>query len=325
MLPTTIFLFALSIFSLTLFNPNKSHSIAGHLVISEVQVAGNGVGNADQEFIELYNPTESSIPLANLKLKKKTAAGAESTLVASLSGTVAPRHYFLIANPAYTTISIAPDMVYSASSSSIAIDNTILLYAADSSVIDKVGFGSATDREASAAANPAAGQSIERKALATSTAATMAVGGSDEAKGNGEDSNNNSTDFVIRAVPQPQNSSSTPEPDDITPTPTMTSTPTALPTPTLTMIPQPTLTPTLTPTPTVLPTATPTSTPTPSPTITATPTVMQTPTPTVVPSVTPTVTSVPVPNPATDVFGYFNAVMKIMQNNFKFYFPILKF
>jgi hypothetical protein len=52
------------------------------------------------------------------------------------------------------------------------------------------------------------GGSLERKALSTSTSATMAVGGTDANRGNGYDSDNNSTDFVTRAARQPQNSSS---------------------------------------------------------------------------------------------------------------------
>jgi hypothetical protein len=39
----------------------------------------------------------------------------------------------------------------------------------------------------------------------------MAVGGSDANRGNGYDSDNNSTDFVTRATRQPQNSASATE------------------------------------------------------------------------------------------------------------------
>jgi hypothetical protein len=225
----------------------------------------------------------------------------------------------------------------------------------------------------------------------------------DEFKGNGEDSDNNSNDFIVRATAQPQNSASSTEPASVTPTPTSSITPTvtplSTPTPTITITPTPTLTPTPTATPT--PTSTPTPTPvkyniggiditgycqnqnkgiatlvdttwkcsgdnqavnltaacvwqynvadatatqtvvgnpytwacfsaqqpavTPTPSATPTPTVSLTPTHSTTPSVTPTTTPMPLPNPATDVFGYFNAIRKIMENNFKFYFPFLKF
>lgn len=56
--------------------------------------------------------------------------------------------------------------------------------------------------------NPQENESIERKALSTSTASTMLIGGADEFKGNSYDTNNNSTDFILRTISQPQNSSS---------------------------------------------------------------------------------------------------------------------
>jgi hypothetical protein len=54
--------------------------------------------------------------------------------------------------------------------------------------------------------SPGAGQSLERKAYSTSSAVSMFTGGADESKGNGFDSNNNATDFVLRTVSQPQHS-----------------------------------------------------------------------------------------------------------------------
>jgi hypothetical protein len=45
----------------------------------------------------------------------------------------------------------------------------------------------------------------ERKAVATSTMATMAPGGTDQDRGNGYDSDDNSADFVPRAMRDPQN------------------------------------------------------------------------------------------------------------------------
>jgi hypothetical protein len=53
--------------------------------------------------------------------------------------------------------------------------------------------------------------SIERKANATSTAASMSPGGPDEASGNNHDSQDNGADFVARPVRAPQNRLSPPE------------------------------------------------------------------------------------------------------------------
>lgn len=75
--------------------------------------------------------------------------------------------------------------------------------------VDKVAWGSGNSPEGTAAPNhPAVGGSLERKALSTSTSATMAAGGADASFGNGWDSNNNSADFVTRAIRQPQNAQS---------------------------------------------------------------------------------------------------------------------
>jgi hypothetical protein len=80
----------------------------------------------------------------------------------------------------------------------------------DPNVVDRIAYGTGNSPEggATAPAHPAPGGSLERKALAGSTSSSMAAGGTDAAKGNGYDSQDNSADFVTRAVRDPQNSSS---------------------------------------------------------------------------------------------------------------------
>jgi hypothetical protein len=76
-------------------------------------------------------------------------------------------------------------------------------------MVDRVGYGTANQPEGTAApAHPAAGGSLERKARDTSTASTMGAGGADANAGNGWDTDDNSKDFVVRAVREPQNSRS---------------------------------------------------------------------------------------------------------------------
>jgi hypothetical protein len=82
----------------------------------------------------------------------------------------------------------------------------------DSNAVDKLGYGGGNSPEGTAAPNPPpSGSSYERKAFPESTPGSLAGGGDDELSGNGQDTNNNAQDFVIRAVRQPQNSSSTVE------------------------------------------------------------------------------------------------------------------
>jgi hypothetical protein len=54
--------------------------------------------------------------------------------------------------------------------------------------------------------------SLERKANAASTGATLAAAGSDVTAGNGYDTDDNAANFVTQAVRVPQNTSSTAEP-----------------------------------------------------------------------------------------------------------------
>ncbi|MCX8008516.1 MAG: lamin tail domain-containing protein [Patescibacteria group bacterium] len=274
----------------------KVSSVSPHIVISEIQV--RSVASANDEFVELYNATETSINITGWKLGRKTAGGTESTLVASLSGTIPPKKYFLITSPESTASSSA-DQLYN-TGERIAANNTIILYGSDgTTIIDLVGLGTASVSETSPIGNPVNGGSVERKAQNSSTSQSMGIGGTDEFLGNGWDTDNNSADFVQRTTSQPQNSQSDREPPlQPTPTPTNTPTPVSSPTPTITITP----TPTNTPTPTLTPTHT--QTPSPSPTPTLTPTSTTTPFPTITPTsfispiASPTMSTTPIPTPS---------------------------
>lgn len=333
-LPLGILFFTIASFAVLAFFPFQVQSVASHIVISEVQIGGdNGV---DDEFIELYNPTGSSVDMTGWRLTRKTAGGTQSNLVASISGTIGAHGYFLISHPDYDG-SVAADLEYSATTSGLAANNSVTLYSdAGTTLVDLVGMGSAIASESAGTSNPETSGSVERKANSASTAETMTIG-EDQTAGNGEDTDNNSNDFVIRTVSDPQNSSSNTEPIPATPTPTetptptlepsLTPTPTEEPSPTPTATPEPTPTPTLEPTATPTPTSTPTPTPTPEVTVTPTPTDVPsitptvTPTPTVVPSLTPTPT--PVRNSPFRHF-FFNCKVQyktIVTKFFTFHFP----
>lgn len=263
-LPKTLIAILLLIFITVyaIYTPKVKADQALHIVISEVKTAGT---KTTDEFVELYNPTNQAVDISGWKLTRKTSGGTESNLASSLTGIIQSHGYYLIAHPDYSELS-NPDFSYD-ENNSITSNNTVILYNNQNAVIDKVGFGSASDFEGSSETDPASGTSRERKALQTSTSTTMGIGGDDEFQGNGEDTDNNSDDFVLRSTPQPQNSNSGVEPQSL---------------------PTPTETPTDTPTPTDDPTTTPTQTITPSPTISTTPSV----TPTDIPSQTPTPTPI---------------------------------
>jgi len=187
-------------------------NIASHLVISEVQIDG-GPGNADKDFIELYNPTNSSIDLLGYRLIKRSGNSSSDDLIKSwTTSTIVPSHgYYLWANgsiPSYPS-SISADTETNddlTNSSTVALRNG----PNDTGVlIDAVSWTSPSTLAEGTAITSAPGdnQSVERKAYTTSTATSM-ITGSDISKGNGYDSNNNSTDFLLRTLSQPQNTSS---------------------------------------------------------------------------------------------------------------------
>jgi hypothetical protein len=252
---------AITALLLTSLSSHIQHVFAAtnHVVISQIQLGATGKANA--EFVELYNPTIDVVDISGWRLSKRSASisGTLTTLVSSMSGTIAPHGYFLITHPDYTNATVAADLLYS-NSSGIAVNNSVLLYSdAGKTIVDKVGFGTAQDVETTAYPSLSTDQSIIRKASNTSDAVSLVPGGTEECAGNGLDTDYNSADFILLSSPIPRNTNTSPCP----------------PFPTVTPITEPSATPTNTPEST----STPTPTQTPTPTIAPTPTTEATPTP----------------------------------------------
>jgi uncharacterized protein YdeI (BOF family) len=236
----------------------------GHLLVSEVMTGG---ASASDEFIELYNPQPIALPLEGLEVIYVTASGGTITRKATWASggpSVPAGAHVLLANAAGVFASIA-DLTYvnglAATGGSVAIR---ILGA--SSAIDAAGWGNATSPwlEGTPAVAAAAGHSIERL-----------PGGSG---GSGQDSGQNSIDFVEITAPDPQNSLSPPIP-------------VATPAPTLSPSGSPTLSPSSSPTAPV--------TPEPTTGASATPTLSATATSTPSPSLQPTVAPTPSAEPMT--------------------------
>jgi hypothetical protein len=308
---------AIAIFGLAAYllpSTKVSAGIANHVVISEIQVSGDV---ANDEFIELYNPTSQAVDITGWLLYRKNSSGTIGNMVTSMSGTIPAYGYYLIAHDGYNGTT-PRDTGYSNSSNTLSDDNGVFLKDGADNLIDMVGMGSSTDAELFGTLIPIAGESVERKALPNSTNTTMDTNGIHALLGNGEDTNNNGSDFTSRNIPQPQNSASPIEnPNIAQPTPTITPTaaPTVAPSPTIAQ-PSPTgVVPSATPVPQVSPTTAPSPTVAPSPTeipsVSPSPTVTNAPTaaPTVAPSpttaqpsptgVVPSATPVPQVSPTT--------------------------
>lgn len=217
-------------------------SIASHLVISEVAVQGpippGATSGSNNEFIEFYNPTDEDLDITGWKVQYK--GGSSTSYTSTTLSATAPNRvvikahgYFLVGKTPGTNGvggyypgpgEPAADATYS---SSISLSgaatgghvrigpSTLGTSVDDLNTVDKLGYGAGDSPEGgvgSGAPNPQASPtSYERKAGVDSTAASMGSGGADELKGNGQDTDINSADFVIRAVRQPQSSTSTVE------------------------------------------------------------------------------------------------------------------
>lgn len=176
------------------------------LVISQIQTSGDGGTPADDEFVELYNPTAAPINLSGVSLQYKSATGMTYQVV-PLSPVVIPSHgWYLVARSAYDG-GVVRDQVNIAFLMAAAGGNLFLVNgttaltgscSTSASIIDKVGYGTGNCPESSATTAPGENNGILRK-----------PGGS---CGNGSDTNNNASDFQAQIPATPRNRFSTPQP-----------------------------------------------------------------------------------------------------------------
>lgn len=185
-------------------------ALSTNLVISEIQAEGAATSD---DFIELYNPTASDINLGDFRLVKRTAdATGDDSIVAFNADDVIPAHgYFLWCNSG-----LAGTLGCDRNTGAIVSNNnSVAIRDGDldaGTLVDAVAFGTVTNIlvEGPTLTLPGAGQSVERKANSGSTADSM-TSGADVNGGNGEDTDNNANDFVLRLVSEPQNSTSSAE------------------------------------------------------------------------------------------------------------------
>lgn len=201
-----------------------ARAAATHLLINEFYGRG---GSANQpylnKFVELYNPTGSSIALDGLSVQYRSATGtAAATGVVGLAGSIAAGGYFVLAMNSNGSVGAAlPNVNQTSALAPSGTTGTIVLASGTAAinpdsqadlVIDKLGYGTSNSPEGTAVAYT--GSNSTPGSLARSSA---------------DDTDNNAVDFAFAADPTPgaSNGGST-----VTPTPTPTQTTTATPTPT---------------------------------------------------------------------------------------------
>lgn len=137
------------------------------LVISAVQITG-GTGKTQEDFIELYNPTNEPFNLNGHRLVKRTASGTTDTLVKEWieETIVLPYHFYLWVNSTYADISINPDTT---STVTLSDNNGIALRLGDNDageILDSLAWGNTSNGfENRSSVNPTANQSLVKTNL----------------------------------------------------------------------------------------------------------------------------------------------------------------
>jgi hypothetical protein len=160
-------------------NPNQSQQTQ-NILISEVQI-----NPINQRFIELYNPNDFDIDLTGYYIQRKTKTGDFTSLVSKTNfegKIIKAKSYFLISKENLPNADIVINLT-------LTDANTIQLKNSKGDVLDKVGWGEASDCETNCASTPQVSQSIQRK-LENNTL---------------KDTQNNNFDFEITNCPSPGN------------------------------------------------------------------------------------------------------------------------
>ena len=175
-------------------------SAQGHLLISQIYGGGGNSGAVySSDYVELYNPTATAISLSGYSIQYASAAGTSWQAAALPDVSVAPAGYFLIKMTAASgdsatvpsDFSASPTINMSATTGKVALSSTATALSGTcplgGTVVEFVGFGTASCSEGALAPAPANATALSRS--------TPPV-----------DTDNNGMDFTVIA-PAPHNSS----------------------------------------------------------------------------------------------------------------------
>ncbi|WP_406543122.1 lamin tail domain-containing protein [Clostridium ljungdahlii] len=201
---------------------NKVYAaLANHVVISQIYAGGGlDVGNPtyNRKFVELYNPTNSSVDLSTWSLQCQENKSINSVKI-NLTGTIQAHGYYLIvsaiAGSVGQDIPVGEDVLYNfkinTSQQKVILANTqdaltftdITGSPRSANIIDAVGYGIGkySYSEGNSAPTQSVTQSLLRKA---NDGSTPYIG---SGNGNGWDTDDNASDFVVCNTPFPRNSS----------------------------------------------------------------------------------------------------------------------
>lgn len=182
-------------------------TIADHVIISQVYGAGGNSGAIyNSDFIELFNPTGAAVDLSGWSVQYASASGT-TYAPTLLTGSIGANEYYLIqlssgANgAALPTANVVGTTNLSGSNGKVALvaSDVAITVSTDATVVDFVGYGTASEKEGASAA----------PATSSTTSVMRAI--------EGVDTDVNGMDFVL-ASPLPRTGAYVPETKCATPT-----------------------------------------------------------------------------------------------------------
>lgn len=182
---------------------------ADHIVISEILFNAEG-DDEGKEFIELHNPTTSTIDMNEWAIRYRVYGSTSTVSVASFNSEtgdrtqIPPQGFFLVGLSSYDSTNFGgkeADVMRSRSLPNGTDEITITLYDAGDTVVDAITYSSESITDD--------GQSLERKTISDGTCVSSHSAG--EFLGNTCDEDI-SNDFESRSTPRPQNTKSLKEP-----------------------------------------------------------------------------------------------------------------
>lgn len=169
------------------------------VVINEVYGGGNNSGATYRnDFVELFNKSSTAVSIAGWKLEYFSSTGSSGGSITFTTGntTIAGRSFFLVQLAGGTTNGMqlpAPDATNTGINMS-ATAGRVDLTNSGNTLVDRVGYGTSTSFEGTAAAPAATGAAANSSSV--------------ERTPTGTDTDNNSSDFKIKSPPTPNNSAS---------------------------------------------------------------------------------------------------------------------
>jgi hypothetical protein len=183
-----------------------------HLLISEIRSRGLNGGN--DEFVEIYNPTEVAIPMDDgwsIKVRGSTSTSYSTRWQGPTTGSVSiPAHgHFLIAGSMYPQMPQADATVQA----SITADSASILLVNLGATVDAVCFAFGTDKAMAVAAFTCEGTPASNAPHDDSPSGLSNVDSSIVRNQNGcADSHDNATDFTVSHPAKPESTLSAPVP-----------------------------------------------------------------------------------------------------------------